>query len=64
MDFDIVTGGQPGDYSKEYKMRDELGRWFLHPGGFFAGRGTAPVFEPVDIDIVTLAQALDAAWKR
>jgi hypothetical protein len=45
---------------------EEIGRWFKHPGGFFAGRGTAkaPVFEPVEIDIAALAEAIDATWVR
>lgn len=45
---------------------DEIGKWFKHPAGFFAGRGTAkaPVFEPVEIDIVELASAIDATWLR
>jgi len=44
----------------------EIGRWFRHNAGFFAGRGTpkAPVFEPVEIDIAALAEAIDAAWVR
>lgn len=45
---------------------DEIGKWFKHPAGFFAGRGTAkaPVFEPVEIDIAALAEAIDATWLR
>lgn len=45
---------------------DEIGKWFKHPAGFFAGRGTAkaPVFEPVEVDIVALASAIDATWLR
>ncbi len=45
---------------------DEIGKWFKHPAGFFAGRGTAkaPVFEPVEIDIAALAKAIDATWLR
>jgi hypothetical protein len=45
---------------------EEIGRWFKHPAGFFAGRGTAkaPVFESVTIDIAALAEAIDAAWVR
>jgi len=45
---------------------DEIGKWFKHPAGFFAGRGTAkaPVFEPVKIDIAALAEAIDATWLR
>lgn len=45
---------------------DEIGKWFKHPAGFFAGRGTAkaPVFEPVEIDIAALAEAVDATWLR
>lgn len=45
---------------------NEIGKWFRHPAGFFAGRGTAkaPVFEPVEIDIAALAEAVDAMWLR
>ena len=44
----------------------ELKSWFCHPGGFFAGRGTAkaPVFNPVIIDLNELAQLIDKEWKR
>jgi hypothetical protein len=42
------------------EFAEEIGRWFCHPAGFFAGRGTAkaPVFEPVTVDIATLARAI------
>ena len=44
----------------------ELKSWFCHPGGFFAGRGTAkaPVFNPVIIDLNELAQLIDKEWIR
>lgn len=45
---------------------NEIGKWFKHPAGFFAGKGTpkAPVFEPPDVELVALAKAIDAAWIR
>lgn len=47
-------------------IREELGRWFRHPAGFFAGRGTrkAPNPTPPTVDAQTLAEALWAAWQR
>lgn len=40
----------------------ELRRWYRHPSGFFAGRGTAkaPDPTPLTVDLVTLARALAA----
>lgn len=47
-------------------MIAELQSWFLHNGGFFAGRGTAkaPDPRPIDADLRDIAAAIDAAWKR
>lgn len=44
----------------------ELVRWFLHPAGFFAGRGTnkAPVNEPLTADFLLLCGFIDGAWRR
>ncbi len=44
----------------------EIESWFVHPGGFFAGRGTAkgPMFEKPKTDLITLTTAIDNAWKR
>lgn len=43
----------------------ELERWYLHPAGFFAGRGTlkAPMDVPFD-RLGYLASAIDAVWDR
>lgn len=48
------------------EIREELARWFLHPAGFFAGRGTAkaPCFAPVTVDLQTLARLIDEVWER
>lgn len=45
-------------------IRQELMTWFLHPVGFFAGRGTAkaPSSVPIAIDLKELALALDRNW--
>lgn len=42
------------------ELRAELARWFRHPAGFFAGRGTAkaPDATPLTADIAELARAL------
>ncbi len=50
----------------EKQFAAEIKKWFKHPAGFFAGRGTlkAPVFEPVEINLAQLAGAIDAAWER
>lgn len=47
-------------------MIDETNTWFLHPGGFFAGRGTkkAPREDPIGCDPVMLALAFDRGWQR
>jgi hypothetical protein len=47
-------------------VRAELVRWFCHPAGFFAGRGTqkAPCATPVEIDLAELAAKIDWAWVR
>lgn len=44
----------------------ELARWFCHPAGFFAGRGTAkaPMADPLDADFGALCAFLDRAWRR
>lgn len=46
--------------------RLELMSWYLHPVGFFAGRGTrkAPVLTPITIDLASIALAFDGAWER
>lgn len=52
--------------SKKASLKSELETWFFHPGGFFAGRGTAkaPVFKPIEIDLVLLAEEIDKIWWR
>lgn len=64
-DYEFASG-TIGDFRFEASLKEELSRWFLHPAGFFAGRGTAkaPVFEPVTIDLVELAKMIDKAWSR
>lgn len=44
----------------------EMARWFCHPAGFFAGRGTqkAPDPTPLTASLLLIAQSLDGAWKR
>lgn len=44
----------------------ELERWFRHPAGFFAGRGTAkaPSTEPIVVDVAEVARELDAWYQR
>jgi len=47
-------------------LADELSTWFRHEAGFFAGKGTAkaPCAEPMTVDIVDIARAIDLAWQR
>jgi len=44
----------------------EIESWFVHPAGFFSGRGTAkgPMFEPPRCSLLDLATAIDHAWRR
>jgi len=44
----------------------ELDSWFRHEAGFFAGKGTAkaPCADPMTVDIVDIASAIDIAWQR
>lgn len=46
----------------------ELNQWFLHPAGFFAGRGTAkaPCDTPMreGLTIALIASAVDGVWQR
>jgi hypothetical protein len=52
--------------TQDEAMAHELGGWFRHPAGFFAGRGTAtaPSTEPLLVEPLRLCAAIDAAWKR
>ena len=45
---------------------DELTRWFRHPAGFFAGRGTAkaPDPRPLAVSVAEIAAAIDGVWRR
>jgi len=55
------------DKSEEDRaIADELTTWFLHPAGWFAGRGTAkaPREDAVTIDVIRLAQIIDFLWSR
>lgn len=56
----IVDGGVNGD------VIGETDTWFLHPAGFFAGRGTAkaPREDPLAVDVADVARAIDRSWKR
>jgi hypothetical protein len=47
-------------------LRDELTRWWKHPAGFYAGRGTpkAPCEIPITVDFLELAKLINDAWKR
>jgi hypothetical protein len=44
----------------------ELTTWFLHPAGFFAGRGTrkAPDPRPITVNLTAIAYAVDKMWER
>lgn len=44
----------------------ELARWFRHPAGFFAGRGTAkaPSTDLIAVDVAEIAQELDRWYQR
>jgi len=43
---------------------EELSRWFKHPAGFFAGRGTlkAPDPRPVECDLYALCELIAAVY--
>ncbi len=47
-------------------LREELERWWKHPAGFYAGRGTpkAPCDIPIAVNFLELAKLVDAAWGR
>lgn len=67
----VAVGGYAGGTQAEMDavgeaMRAELARWFLHPAGFFAGRGTqkAPDPTPLTASVAIIAGALDFAWHR
>lgn len=44
----------------------EMARWWCHPAGFFAGRGTqkAPDPTPLTASVARIAEALDRVWQR
>jgi hypothetical protein len=44
----------------------EMARWFCHPAGFFAGRGTAKAPDPTPLtaSVAEIARLFDGAWKR
>jgi len=44
----------------------ELDRWFRHPAGFFAGRGTAkaPDARPLEVAVSIIAERIDYIWTR
>lgn len=46
------------------ELADEIGRWFVHPAGFFAGRGTrkSPDPTPLRCSFDALAEALRVVW--
>lgn len=47
------------------EFAEELGRWFRHEAGFFAGRGTgkAPMQAEIEVNLQRLAMAIDEAWR-
>ncbi len=57
---------EDGTINLSQEMRKELTRWWQHPAGFYAGRGTtkAPCGDPIAIKLEDLAHIVDAAWKR
>jgi len=44
----------------------EMESWFVHPAGFFAGRGTAkgPMYEKPKCSLLNLASVIDTGWLR
>lgn len=56
--LDTLAGDDP--------IYQELATWFRHPAGFIALRGSAkaPVFKPVEVDLVDVARVISAAWQR
>lgn len=61
--IDLVATSTP-----HIDMITELNHWFLHPAGFFAGRGTAkaPCSVPMreGLTISMIAAAVDGVWSR
>ena len=47
-------------------LGSELDTWYRHQAGFFSGRGTdkAPREDAIDVDVIDVARAIDAAWHR
>ncbi len=47
-------------------IRTEMQRWWQHPAGFYAGRGTpkAPCETPIALDFHALAKIIDKHWIR
>lgn len=45
---------------------EELNRWYVHPAGYYAGRGieAAPCLTPVEADMELLAQYIERAWEE
>lgn len=58
----LVGAGEPLGSPIERELRT----WFRHEAGFFAGRGTAkaPREDPILVDLVDVARAIDRAWRR
>jgi hypothetical protein len=61
---DLVLSALTGNLPEA--LEDELRRWFLHPAGFFGGRGTAkaPDPTPLTVSVAAIAAALDEEWVR
>ena len=63
---DPHVGDLVGMVHDNAELLAELDRWFRHPAGFFAGRGTAkaPDPTPLTVSIVEIAQAIEYYWSR
>lgn len=64
---DFREAFRQGSYTKARRLSDcieELKRWYIHPHGYYAGRGirVAPCYDPVEADLTLLAQYIEQAW--
>lgn len=56
---DLLSYGEPN-------LRNELGRWYRHNAGFYAGRGgiKAPDDKPLEVSLKEIAQGFELFWDR
>lgn len=62
----VVTAVLADEENLPPEIRAELERWWLHPDGFYGGRGgpAAPNSTPVTVDVAEIAALVDRTWRR